>query len=186
MKQVGEVDRLGKVVPPSVSIDILPQQIDFLDASLCETRHLGNHIIHRTGHFLAACVGHHTEGAVLAAALHDRDEGCRPFNTGLGQAIKFFDFRKADIDDHWLALTMHVNHFRQTVQCLWSKYQIDVGCPLSDFCALLTGNTAAYADNQIGVLLFQVLPAPQLVEDLLLRLFSNRTRVEQQNVGFIG
>ena len=72
------------------------------------------------------------------------------------------------------------------MQCLWSKYQVDVGGPLTDFCALLTGNTAAYADNQIGLLLFQVFPAPQLVKNLLLRLFSNRTRVEQKNVGVIG
>ena len=72
------------------------------------------------------------------------------------------------------------------MECLRAKDQVDIGRPLTDFCAFLAGHTAAHTNNQIRIFLLQVLPATQLVEHLLLRFFANGAGVEQQYVRLIG
>jgi hypothetical protein len=67
---------------------------------------------------LAARVGHDAEGAVLAAALHHRDEGRRAVDAGLGQAVELLDLREADVDDATAPAATLVDHLRQAVQGL--------------------------------------------------------------------
>jgi cytochrome P450 len=69
------------------------------------------------------------------------------------------------------------HHLRQAVQGLGTEYEIDVRCTATDFGPFLAGYTAAHADDQIGIFLFQALPAAQLMEYFFLRFFPYRTGV---------
>ena len=75
-----------------------------------------------------------------------------------------------------------INHFRQTVQGLWAKHHINLGCPFTDLITFLAGNAAANADDQVRVLFFQFSPATQLVEELFLGFFPHGTGVHQQDI----
>ena len=186
MQQLGEINDFVQVVTPTKGIHVLPEQVDLFDTAVRQTRNFSDHIVDRPRDLLAAGVGHHAKRAVLAAALHDRHKRSRALDTGLRQAIKFLDLGEADIDDNGLSPATIIDHLRQSVQGLRTKDQIDIGRPLADFGAFLAGHTAANADDQIRILLFQVLPAAQLMKDLFLRFFPNGTGVEQQHVRLIG
>jgi hypothetical protein len=111
---------------------------------------------------LAAGVGHDTEGAVLAAALHHRDEGGRAVDAGLGQAVELLDLREADVDDATAPAGALVDHLRQPVQGLRAEDEVDVGRALADL-ALLAGHAAADADDQLRVALLPGFPAAELM-----------------------
>ena len=59
----------------AIGIDVLSQQIDFAHPLLRQTGDLGDDVIERAADFFATGIGHDAERAVLAAALHDRNEG---------------------------------------------------------------------------------------------------------------
>ena len=61
----------------SVSIHVLAKQVDLFDTLVCQVSDLGNDVIDRPRDLFTASVGNHAKGAVLAAAFHDGDEGCR-------------------------------------------------------------------------------------------------------------
>ncbi len=66
------VQQVGEVMPVvAIAIDVLPQQGDFLHAVFGQVDDFRQHVGQRAADFFAAGVGHHTEGAVLAAAFHD-------------------------------------------------------------------------------------------------------------------
>jgi hypothetical protein len=79
-----------------------------------------------------------------------------------------------------------VHHLGQAVQGLGTEDEIHVGCPLHDGGALLAGDTAAHADDQVGILLLEVAHHAQIGEHLFLGLFPHRTGVEQDDVGLLG
>ena len=185
MQQLREINDFVEVVTPTKGVHVLPEQVDLFDTTVCETRNFSDDIIDRPRDLLAAGIGHHAKRAVLAAALHDRHKRSGALDTRLGQAIKFLDLGKADIDDNGLSAAAIINHLRESVQSLRTKDQIDIGRPLADFSAFLTGHTAAHTNNQIRIFLLQVLPATQLMKDLFLRLFPNGAGIEQQHVCLI-
>ena len=77
----------------------------------------------------------------------------------------------------WCPRAALLHHLRQAMQGLWAEYQVHIGCALTDLRTFLAGHAAAHADHQVGILLFQVLPATQLVEHLLLGFFPYRTGI---------
>ena len=75
-----------------------------------------------------------------------------------------------------------INHFRQTVQGLWTKYHVYLRCSLADLIAFLTGDTATNTNNQIWFLFFELSPTTQLMKELFLGLFPNRTGIHQKDI----
>ena len=59
-----------------------------------------------------------------------------------------------------------------------------MGRPPDDRIALLARHAAAHTDDQIRVQLLEVLDAPQIVENALLRLLAYRAGIEEDDVGF--
>ncbi len=179
MQQVGEV-----VAVVAIAVDVLPQQGDFLNAVLGQVNDLRQHIGQRPADFLAAGVGHHTEGAVLAAAFHDRDIGAGAVDARLGQAVELLDLREGNIHLRRPGGARGIDHFRQAVQCLRAEHHIDIGRAVADRRAFLAGDAAANADHQLRIVLFQFAPAAQLGKDLFLGLFADRAGIEEDHVGF--
>ena len=147
---------------------------------------LGNDVIDRPRHLLTASVGNHAKGAVLAAAFHDGDEGCRAVTGRLWQAIELLNLGKRDINNCAVPLVTCFEHLGQSMECLRAKDKVNVGCAVADGLALLASNTATHADHHLWALSFYRFPASQLMKDFFLRLFPNRARVQEKHVGFLG
>ena len=184
VQQLGKIHDLAEVVGTPVGVHVLPEQVDLAYALAGEVCHFCDDIVDGPRHFFAAGVRHDAERTVLAAALHDRDKGGGPFNTGLWQAIEFFDFREADIDHQGPTGTALLHHRGQPVQGLRPENEVDIRRALADLGPLLAGDAATHADDQVGIFLLQMLPAAQLVENLFLGFFTNRAGIEQQDIRF--
>src|SRR5690606_40275350 len=122
---------------------------------------------------IAARVRHDTERAVLAAALHDRNERRRAFGTRRRERIELLDFGEADIDDRAAVALDFVDHCRQTVQGLRSEHEVDVRRPPGDAVPFLARYASAHADEDMGLRLLELFPAAKLREHLLLRLLAH-------------
>jgi hypothetical protein len=75
--------------------------------------------------------------------------------------VEFLDLREADVHDPGAAGAALLHHFWQAVQGLGTEHQIDIRCTAADLRPFLARHAAADADDQVGILLFQVLPATQ-------------------------
>ena len=177
--EVGDLAGLAHLA--AVGVDVLAQQRDLLDALVGQARHLGQHFLERAAELLAAGVGHDAVGAVLAAALHDRDEGRRALDPRRRQMVELLDLGEADVDLRAAGALAGLEHLRQAVQRLRAEDHVDIGRALDDGCAFLAGHAAADADQH--ALLLQVLDAAEIAEDLLLRLLAHRAGVEEDQVG---
>ena len=158
-QQIGKAAGGAVVVFPAPGVHVLPEQVDFTHALRRQLGDFKQDIVAWAAHFLAAGVRHHAVGAVLVATFHDGNKGAWAFGARFRQAVELFDFREADIDDWAAVASYRVNHFRQTVQGLRPKNNIDVMGALANMVAFLRSHAAANADDQVGILLFQQLPA---------------------------
>jgi hypothetical protein len=70
--------------------------------------------------------------------------------------VELLDFREGDVHLGPAGGAPPVHHLGQAVQGLGTEHQIHVGRPLHDGGAFLAGDAAAHADDQVGILLFQV------------------------------
>src|SRR5690606_26434150 len=174
-----------QVIAAAISIDILPEQIHFLHAALGQSGYLGDDVVERPAHFFAARIRYDAKGAVLRTAFHDRYERAGAIDRRLRQTIEFFDFGEGDVHQDRAVGFLGVHHVGHAVQCLRAEDEVDIGRTLADGRAFLAGDAAADADDEAWLLLFQLLPAAELMEHLLLRLFANRAGVEQQYVGLL-
>src|SRR5581483_1441732 len=133
-------------------------------------RDFGEHVVEGTGKFLAARVGHDAKRTVFAATFHDRYEGAGPGHRGLrppggGNAVE---------------------QFADAVQRLGTEHQIDVGSAIDDRFSLLTRHAAAHSYHNPRARVLERTPTAELAEDLLLRLFTDGTGIEQQQIGLRG
>src|SRR5690554_4531505 len=147
--QLRQVHLVAVVGVTTIGVYVLAQQVHFAHALGSQVGHFGDDIVYRAADFFAAGVGHHAEGAVFAAAFHDRNERRRAVGAGLRQIVEFFDLREADID-HANAITLGAyfgDHVGQAVQGLRAEDHIHVGCPVDDGLAFLARDAAANADN---------------------------------------
>src|SRR5690554_6865016 len=186
--QLRQVHLVAVVGVATIGVYVLPQQVHLAHALGSQVGHFGDDVIHRAADFFAAGVGHHAEGAVFAAAFHDRNERRRAVGAGLRQIVEFFDLREADID-HANAITLGAyfgDHVGQAVQGLRAEDHIHVGCPVDDGLAFLARDAAANADDQVGLFGFETFPAAKLVKHFLLSFFADGAGVQQQDVGVIG
>ena len=100
-------------------------------------------------------------------------KGFRAFDLRRRQAVKLFDLGEADIDYAAFALVGQIDHLGNPVQGLRTENHIDIGRPLADCRTLLTGDTAADTNDDVGALLFEFLPAAELMKHFLLRFFAD-------------
>jgi hypothetical protein len=77
------------------------------------------------------------------------------------------------------------DHRGQAVQGLRPEHEVDERRALQDRGALLARDATADADDQVGTLLFELAPAAEQREDLLLRLLAHGAGVQQQHVGML-
>ena len=59
------------------------------------------------------------------------------------------------------------------MKCLWAKDQVDEGRSFPYFRPFLTGDATSNANNDIGILLLQSFPTPQLMEHFFLCFLAN-------------
>src|SRR3990167_3580767 len=186
VEQLGEVGDLPILGRATVAVDVLPEQGDFTHAVFGQVDDLAEYIGHGSADFFAAGVGHHAEGAVLAAAFHHRHVGAGAIDARLGQTVEFLDLGEADVDLGDLGGTRGVDHFRQAVQGLRAEDHVDVGRAITNRRAFLAGHAAADADHQVGVGNLQLLPTAELREHLVLGFFTDRAGVEHDDVSVCG
>ena len=168
----------------AVGIDVLAEQGDLAHALVGQAGDLGQHVVERPRHFLAAGVGNDAVGAVLGAAFHDRDEGASAPSTRAGGRWSNFSISgKLMSTCGRCSLFAPRQHRRQAVQGLRSEHQVDVGRALDDRRAFLAGDAAADADQRALVL--QVLDPAEVAEHLVLGLLAHRAGVEQDQVGLV-
>ncbi|MNQ51408.1 hypothetical protein D3C85_653870 [compost metagenome] len=184
--QLGQVGQAPIVSSPAIAVDVLPQQRHFPHAVFGQVNDLGNHVVERPADLFTAGVGHHAEGAVLAATFHHRHVSARAVDAGLGQMVEFFDFRERDVDLRQLADARGVDHFRQAVQGLRAEDHVDVRRAITDGRAFLAGHATADGDHHVRVGQLQFAPAAELGVDTILGTFADRAGVEQDHVGVFG
>ncbi len=109
--QFGQIGGAAVMGSAAVAVDILSEQCDLPNAVFGQVNDFGKHIVERTADFLATGVRHHAERAVFAAAFHDRDERGRAVDARLGQAVKFFDLGKRNVDLRFLRRARCIDHF---------------------------------------------------------------------------
>jgi len=185
VQQLGEVGDAAVTGFAAVAVDVLAEQGHFAHAIFGQVDDLAEHVVQRTADLLATGVGHHAEGAVLAAAFHHRDEGAGAVHAGFRQAVELLDFGEGNVHLGGLGHPRGIDHFRQAVQGLRAEHHVDVGRTVADRRAFLAGHAAADADHQVGVLQFQLAPAAELGEHLVLGLLADRAGVEQDDVGIL-
>ena len=95
--------------------------------------------------------------------------------------VELLDLREADVHLRPALAGPGGDHLRQAMQGLRAEHDVDIGCALDDGRTFLTGHAAADADQR--ALFLQVLDAPEVGEDLFLRLFAHRAGVEEDQVG---
>ncbi len=172
--------------PAAIGVDVLPEQGHFLHALVGEVGDLGEHVVERAGHFLAARVGDDTEAAILAAALHDRDEGARSLDARRGKPVELLDLGEGDVHLGSAGAAPRVDQLRQPVQRLRAEHKIDIGRARHYGRAFLAGDAAAHADEEVAPRLLQVFHAAEIVKHFFLRPFSHRAGVEQDQVRVFG
>src|SRR5450830_1098458 len=184
--QLRQVCQAAVMGGAAIAVDVLPQQGHFAYAMFGQVEDLGDHVVERPADFFATGVGHHAEGAVLAAAFHHRDIGARAVDARFGQVVEFFDFRERHVHLGQLGDACCVDHFRQAVQGLRAEYHIDIRRAVADRSAFLAGYATTDGDHHLRVGQFQFAPAAQLRVHTVLGPLTNRAGVEQDDVGIFG
>src|SRR5450830_114147 len=166
----------------AIAVDVLPQQGHFAYAVFGQVEDLGDHVVERPADFFATGVGHHAEGAVLAAAFHHRDIGTWTVDAWFGQVVELFDFRERHVHLGQFGQARGVDHFRQAVQGLRAEDHVDIGGAVANGGAFLAGDAAADGDHHLRIRQFQFAPAAQLGVDPVLGALADRAGVEQDDV----
>ena len=155
-QQVGKGADRAVVVFTTPGVHVLPQQVHFTHALGCQLGDFKQNIIRRTADFLTAGVGNHAVSTIFIATFHDGHKRAWTFSTRFRQAVELFDLRETDINHRATgrASTHFVDHFRQAMQRLRPKNNIDVMRTLANMIAFLRRNTATDPNDELGIFLF--------------------------------
>src|SRR5690606_41585447 len=97
----------------------------------------------------------------------------------------FLDRGEADVDGPGTAGADLGDHLRQPMQRLRTEHDVDERRSLQDRLALLARDAASDPDDGVRLVRLELAPAAEQREHLLLRLLTDRARVEQQDVGVV-
>ena len=155
-QQVSKRSCRAIIVLTAPGVHVLPQQVHFTHALRRKLSDFKQDVIRRAADFFTAGVGHHAVGTIFITAFHDGHKRAWTFSTRFRQAVKLFDLRETDINYRATASasTHFVDHFRQTMQSLRPKNNIDVVGALANMIAFLRCDTATDTDDEIGIFLF--------------------------------
>ena len=170
----------------AVGVHVLAEERHFLHARCGERARFREHVVEGPRHLLAARIRHDAEGAVLAAAFHDGDEGRGAIHARRRKVVELLDLRERDVDLGMAGRAAACEELGQAMQRLRAEDDVHVRRAANDRFALLARHASAHADENAGTRALERLHAPEVGEDLLLRLLAHGARVEQDEVGLGG
>src|ERR1700683_1706647 len=134
-----------------IRVDVLSDECDLANSGLGKPLDLRKDLVHGTGNFRAAGIGHDTERAELVATLLHGDEsgnaaGADGRRTWRSEMIEFVVERKFGIDGFSPALGAR-EQLRQPMIALRPEYEIDGWSPADDLCAFGLRDTAGDGDD---------------------------------------
>ena len=97
--------------------------------------------------------------------------------------IELLDLGKADVHLWRMLRLALLQQLRQPVQCLGTEHHVHKGRTPDDLGPLLTRHAAPHPDLHATGL--EVPDAPQIAEDLFLRLFTHGAGVEEDEIGLL-
>jgi hypothetical protein len=92
------------------------------------------------------------------------------------------DTKAVGVDYRFPCLPNFIEHLRQSMQGLRPEYDVDKRCPPVDTLAFLAGDTAADTNHQFRPFFLPRPPAAEFGKYLFLRLFADRTGVDEQQI----
>ena len=166
-----------------VRVDILPQQGNFLITFGNKVGHFIQNTFHITAAFASACIRHDTVGAEVIASAHDgyKSGNVVAADTRRNHITVSLGRRKVYVD-RFLAGLYRGNQLRQRQVSIRTDHQIDM-MVRNQIILHPFRHTAQYAYNQ-GLLLFlQRVEKLQAVQNLLLRIVTDRAGIHKHCVG---
>src|SRR5262249_20224474 len=186
-EEIGE----GPAASVAIRVDGLTEELHLPGSRAHEGHDLGEDVVHVAAHLAAAGRRDDAERAPVIAALDDGDVGL-PRRARVAPDLLV---RKVDrvvpelgvggMPGRPIARAEPVDEDRKARGGAGPDDEVDVGRPLEDRRALLLRDAAAHAEDEARLARLQAPEAPELREDLLLRLLPDRARVEENDVGFI-
>ena len=179
-KQAGE----GIARARAVAVDILPKQHDFLHAALQKALGLAQDVVRAAGALAPAHIGHDAVGAEVVAAVHDGDigmPGVEPLNRQiLGDEV----FLVCHADHAGLLRKQRKEQRGQAVQVVRAEGQINEAVLAQDALghAGLLHHASANADDQAGLVLFELLEPGHVAQGAALGIVAHAAGVEDDQV----
>ena len=153
-QQSSKITYLAIIHQSAISINVLPQEIDFLYTLLCQTGNFRQYIIQGAGKFLTSSIRYYTKRTIFRTTFHNRNESRPTIDSRRWQMIKFFNFGKRNINLRKACFLLIINQARQSVKCLRAKHYIYKRCAFYDCFTFLGSYTARDTDNQIWFFIF--------------------------------
>ena len=180
-EQLGERD--GRLEPLAVAVHILPQQHDFLHAAVTQRFRFRHNRAHFARTLPPAHIRHDAVGAVVVAAVHNRD-----IRRVMAQAL-----HGQTLGNRVLLLHLHhrvvafqrfEHQFRQAVQVRRAKRQIHKAVLLQNLLrhAGLLNHAAAHANHQARILLAYFLEPRHVAQGAALGVVAHAAGVKQHKI----
>ena len=179
-KQTGE----GIARARAVAVDILPKQHDFLHAALQKALGLAQDVVRAAGALAPAHIGHDAVGAEVVAAVHDGDIGMPGVEPLDRQVLGDEVFLVCHADHADLLRKQRKEQRRQAVQVVRAEGQINEAVLAQDALghAGLLHHAAANADDQAGLVLFELLEPGHVSQGAAFGIVAHAAGVEDDQV----
>ena len=180
-----EVD-FGAVGPlAAVSIDVLSQKRDFLDALLGQNGAFDQNVHQGTADFFPAGIGDNAVRAIFAAAFHHRHKSGRAFHLGFGEAVEFFNLREGNVHLRLPRRLPFFQKLRQAVQRLGTKNHVHPRRTTKDVFTFLACDAPTDGNPHAGTEFFEFADATQIRKRFFLRFFANGAGDDHDKIGVV-